>query len=78
MSSLKKTKLGLVVDSTYEICSISEHISLKLMQKVNGAKVYNLGMKDKSPGCSPKLLNGTPSADEVVKKINKLLSFNER
>tara|TARA_B100001142_G_C14231429_1_gene615574 strand:- start:212 stop:1120 length:909 start_codon:yes stop_codon:yes gene_type:complete len=73
IDSLKKTKIGLVVDSTYEICSVSEHISLKLMQKVNISKVFNYGMKDKSPGCSPSLLNGTPDSGMIVQKIMKLI-----
>lgn len=73
IESLKKTKIGLVVDSTYEICSVSEHISIKLMQKANINKVFNYGMKDKSPGCSPSLLNGTPNSDMIAKKIIKLI-----
>ena len=73
IDSLNKTKIGLVVDSTYEICSISEHISLKLMQKATKSKVFNYGMKDKSPGCSPPLLNGTPDAYMIAKKIFKLI-----
>ena len=73
MKSLLKTKIGLVVDSTYEICGVSEHIAFKLMHSVKGSKVYNLGMKDKSPGCSPNLLNGTPDAFEIIKKIKTLI-----
>ncbi|MBC85483.1 MAG: hypothetical protein CL454_11580 [Acidimicrobiaceae bacterium] len=73
IKSLRKTKLGLVVDSTYEICSVSEHIAYKLMKQVMGSKVLNYGMNDRSPGCSPRLLNGTPDAKQIVKKINSLL-----
>jgi pyruvate/2-oxoglutarate/acetoin dehydrogenase E1 component len=73
LKSLYKTKLGLVVDSTYETCSISEHIAFKLMHNVSNSKVYNLGMKNKSPGCTKRLMNGTPSAKEIVKKINLVL-----
>lgn len=73
LKSLYKTKLGLVVDSTYETCSISEHIAFKLMHNVSNSKVYNFGMKNKSPGCTKRLMNGTPSAEEIVKKINLIL-----
>ena len=73
LKSLNKTKIGLVIDSTYEVCSISEHIALKLMQKSKNSKVFNYGMKDKSPGCSPGLLNGTPDAFMIYNKIKKLL-----
>ncbi len=73
INSLNKTGKGLVIDSTYEICSVSEHIAYKLMHKSKSSRVYNFGMKDKSPGCSPSLLNGTPSAKKIVSKILKLI-----
>ena len=43
------------------------------MLKVNAAKVFNFGMRDKSPGCSPALLNGTPDANMIAKKIKSIL-----
>ena len=49
IDSLNKTKKGIVIDSSYEICSISEHISYKLMNK-SKSKIKALGMKDYSPG----------------------------
>ena len=73
LNSLSKTKKGLVIDSTYEICSLSEHIAFNLMKKVTSSKVYNYGMRDKSPGCSEKLMNGTPNAQQIVKKIKKII-----
>ena len=75
LNSLSKTKKGLVIDSTYEICSLSEHIAFNLMKSSNNAKVWNYGMKDKSPGCSKKLMNGTPNAYQIVKKIKKIIKF---
>ena len=69
IKSLKKTKKGLVIDSTYEICSLSEHIAYTLMKEVKSTKIVNFGMKDQSPGCSEKLLNGTPNAKQIVEKI---------
>jgi pyruvate dehydrogenase E1 component beta subunit len=73
IDSLKKTKKGLVIDSTYEICGISEHIAFKLMHSVKNSKIYNYGMKDKSPGCTKSLLNGTPNANQIAKKIFKII-----
>lgn len=73
LRSLEKSKIGLVIDSTYEICSVSEHISLKLTLKSKKSKVYNYGMEDRSPGCTKKLQNGTPNADMIVKKIKQLI-----
>ena len=73
IKSLNKTNLGIVIDSSYEICSVAEHISYKLMHASKKAKIHTFGMKDKSPGCSPTLLNGTPSAKQIVSKILKLI-----
>jgi pyruvate dehydrogenase E1 component beta subunit len=73
IESIKKTKKGIVIDSTYEICGISEHIAFKLMHSVKNSKVYNYGMKDKSPGCTKSLLNGTPNATQIEKKILQII-----
>lgn len=73
INSLKKTKKGLVINSTYEICGISEHIAFKLMHSVKNSKIYNYGMKDKSPGCTKSLLNGTPNANQIARKILKII-----
>lgn len=73
IKSINKTKLGIVVDSTYEICSVSEHIAHKLMLKSKSSKIYNLGMKNKSPGCSKGTSNGTPTGNQIVKKILKIM-----
>jgi acetoin:2,6-dichlorophenolindophenol oxidoreductase subunit beta len=71
--SLNNTKLGLVIDSTYEICSISEHIAYTLMHK-SKSKVFNLGMEDKSPGCSINNTNGTPNTKKIINKIKEILN----
>ena len=73
ITSIKKTKRGLVIDSTYEICGISEHIAYTLMRKVKNSEIINYGMKNKSPGCSKKLTNGTPSSEEIIRKIKKII-----
>ena len=78
IESLKKSGLGIVIDSTYEICSIAEHISHKLMLKVNGSKIMPFGMEDRSPGCTPTKLNGTPNANKILKKILSLLRKGNR
>lgn len=78
IKSLKKSKLGIVIDSSYEICSVAEHISHKLMLKVTGAKVMPFGMEDRSPGCTPTKLNGTPDANRIVKKILSLLKKGKK
>jgi len=52
IDSLKKTKKGLVIDSTYEICGISEHIAFKLMHSVKNSIWLALG-KDLASMPSP-------------------------
>ena len=77
IESLKKTKKGLVIDSTYQICSISEHIAYKLMNNITNSKVINMGMEDRSPGCSKRLLNGTPETKKIIKKVLELIKNNQ-
>ncbi len=72
LDSLNKTKKGIVIDSTYEICSISEHIAYKLMNK-SKAKVKAFGMKDYSPGTASKLHNMTPTSQQIAKFVEKFL-----
>jgi pyruvate/2-oxoglutarate/acetoin dehydrogenase E1 component len=72
LDSLKKTKKGIVIDSSYEICSVAEHIAYKLMNKVN-ATIEVQGMKDYSPGASVKL-NLTPTPEKIVKSTIKLIN----
>ena len=43
------------------------------MKEVKLTKIVNFGMKDQSPGCSEKLLNGTPNAKQIVEKILKII-----
>lgn len=73
IESLNKTRIGIVLDSSYEICSISENIACSLMLKTN-AKVYVQGMKDFSPGTSQKLENMTPTSQQIFDFAAKLLN----
>jgi pyruvate/2-oxoglutarate/acetoin dehydrogenase E1 component len=73
IDSLNKTKIGVILDSSYEICSISENIACSLMQ-ITKAKVYVQGMKDFSPGTSQKLENMTPTSEQIFDFAAKLLS----
>ena len=74
IDSLKKTKKGLVIDSTYEICSVSEHIAYRLMTKCKNSQVYNMGMKDRSSGVTKNLLNGTPTTKRIVETVIKIVN----
>ena len=73
IDSLNKTKKGIVIDSSYEICSVSEHISYTLMNRTN-SKIKTLGMKDFSPGVQVKLNNMTPSAEKIANFAYKFIN----
>lgn len=72
LNSLDNTNNGIIIDSSYEICSVSEHIAHKLMLNSN-SKVYVEGMKDFSPGAAVKLNNMTPSVDRIYNRIMRIL-----
>ncbi len=72
LNSLKKTGLGLVVDSDFEICGASQSIAYDLMHRT-GAKVSVLGLEDRVCGVAPHLENITPSADRIMKKVRELV-----
>ena len=73
LKSIKKTKLGLVIDASYEHCGITESISYKIME-ICDCKVYAMGLKNISPGVSKKTENGTPSVNEIILKVKNLVS----
>ena len=72
LSSLEKTKLGLVIDTDFETCGASQSISYELMLKT-GAKVHGFGLTDKVSGVSKETENLTPSRSEIKEKIKSIL-----
>ena len=72
ISSLMNSKLGLVVDSSYEICGAARSIAYDLSIRTK-KMVYALGMEDKIPGAAVRLETGTPSKDLIIKKILEIL-----
>ena len=72
---LKKSKIGLVVDASYEYCGVTESIAHKL-QLLSGTPVYAMGLRNKLPGVSKYSENGTPNANEILKKIMSLIKKN--
>lgn len=72
LDSLKKTKLGLVIDSDFEITGASRSLAYELMHRT-GAKVFALGLEDRVCGVAPRLENITPSAAKIVETIKSLL-----
>ncbi len=70
--SLQKTKLGLVLDSDFEISGPSRSIAHELMLETL-IPVHALGLEDKTAGFAPHLDNGTPTIDRIVMKVRSLV-----
>ena len=71
--SLKATKLGLVIDSDYQMNGASESFSYTLMHKYN-MPIHALGIEDRACGVSKEGENITPSAAKIAEKVRTLLS----
>ena len=65
---LTKTKVGLVLDSDYEIAGASRSLAYELMHKT-GARVHALGLEDRVCGVAPHLENITPSSEKIVSAV---------
>jgi len=73
--SLKKTGLGLVIDSDFEISGPSRSIAFELMHET-GVPVHALGLEDRTAGFAPHLDNGTPSGKRITEKVRRLLQLD--
>lgn len=71
--SLKATKLGLVIDSDYQLNGASESFSYQLMHKYT-MPIHALGIEDRVCGASKEGENITPSANIIAEKVRALLS----
>lgn len=72
MESLKKTKLGLVLDSDFEICGASRSIAYELMLQT-GYKVVAKGLKDKTCGITLMKENITPSTEQIIDQVKNMV-----
>lgn len=73
IDSLKKTGLGLVIDSDFEIAGASRSIAYDLMH-ASSVPVHALGLEDRSAGFAPHLDNPTPSAKKIANRVSSLIS----
>jgi acetoin:2,6-dichlorophenolindophenol oxidoreductase subunit beta len=64
IAPLKKAKVGIVVDSGFEICGAAQSLAYELMIKT-GKPVYAMALKDRSSGVAAHLENLSPSAAEI-------------
>ena len=69
---LINTKVGLVLDSDYEIAGASRSLAYELMHKT-GARVHALGLEDRVCGVAPHLENITPSPETIVSAVKRYL-----
>ena len=76
ITSLNSSKYGgVVIDDDYQegvAKSIANDLNLK-----TGKKIFTMGLKNKSAGFHKKVDNLPPSANEIVKKINQIISFKK-
>ena len=72
IETLKKSKIGLVIDASYEYCGVTESVAYKL-QQLSKVPVYAMGLKNNLPGVNKINENGTPTAKEILDKIRFLI-----
>ena len=72
LESLKKTGLGVVLDSDFEISGPARSIAHELML-TSSKPVHSLGLEDRTAGFAPDKDNGTPTVDRILAKIRSLI-----
>ncbi len=71
---LENTKLGLVVDSDFEISGAAQSIAYELMAKTN-CLVKALGAEDRSVGTAERHENGTPKPRKIAEFVKQLIAI---
>lgn len=74
---LEDSRLGLVVDSDYEMAGVSEHIANVLLREI-GIPVWALGRCDKSLGIGQHLENATPQPPRIAEVVRLMLKNKKR
>jgi len=77
LNPLKNSKVGLVVDSGFEIAGASQSISYELMY-ASGKPVKALGRKDHSVCVCVELENATPSPERIAEVARNSLKNEDR
>ena len=73
LDSLKKTGLGLVIDSDYEIGGPSRSLAYDLMHATS-VPVHALGLEDRTAGFAPHLDNPTPPPQKIADRVRTLVA----
>jgi pyruvate/2-oxoglutarate/acetoin dehydrogenase E1 component len=75
INPLKQTKLGLVVDSGFEISGSSQAIAYELIKRTK-CYVEALGAEDRSVGANERYINNTPKVEKIVNRVRDLIKNN--
>lgn len=73
LASLRKTGIGVVIDSDYEIAGASRSIAYELMHRT-GVPVYALGLEDRVCGVAAHLENITPSPRKIADTLTTVIA----
>lgn len=72
IAALNQSKLGLVVDSGYEIAGASQTIAYTLSQ-ATGYRIRALGLQDRTKCLCPPLQNLSPDANRICEVVKEML-----
>lgn len=73
LESLRATRVGLVIDSDFEIAAAGRSIAYDLMH-ATGARVHALGLEERSAGFAPQHDNPTPGPARIVARVEEILA----
>ena len=77
LESLKRTKIGIVIDSDYEITGASRSIAYELMH-LTETSVHALGLEDRVCGVAKHLENITPTPEKIMDTVQRLVSMVQK
>ncbi len=69
---LKNSKFGIVVDSSYTICGVAEHVAYQMMLQ-SGKPVHAMGLNDRTSGFGKHCDNLTPDSQKIFSLIKSNL-----
>ena len=72
INSLRHTRLGIVIDSDFEIAGASRSLAYELGH-LTGARVHAMGIEDRVCGVAPHVENITPSPERIAERIRAIL-----
>jgi len=65
---VKRSKKILIVDNSYEFCGVANTVAQMISRKFK-CKTEVLGLREYSPGVAKRFENGTPTANQIIKKL---------